>query len=478
MEAPTTSIGRRTVRPGVILALVCGAQFMVILDIAIVNVALPAMQVDLGVAQSSLQWVVVTYGVTLGGFLLLGGRAADLLGRRRVLVAGLTLFSAASLSAGIADSLSHLVVSRAAQAVGAAMAAPAALSILTSTSAEGAARTRALGIFGAVAGSAASVGVIASGLLTDGPGWEWVFLINVPIGIALIALIVAFVPPLPATQRGSADLLGALSVTSGLLAIVYAINKSTDNGWLSAPTLGFVGGGICLLGLFVLVERRTAAPLVPLSMFSRRMHTTADLSAALVFAAFFATIFQVTLFMQQVLGYSAVKTGVAWLGNTAFSLVAAGALAPKAVERFGPGRSLIVGQILSAAGLLHMAQADAGSSYWSGLFPGFVAVGLGLGLSFVAVQVAAFVGVEESVSGLAGGLVETAREVGGAIGVAAVATVAIAEGFQQGMLVAAGISLAAALGAGVLLRRAEQTIAPAQPQAERLVLSAATGRAR
>jgi EmrB/QacA subfamily drug resistance transporter len=461
-------------RPRLILALVCGAQFMVILDLAVVNVAIPSIQTDLGLSQADLQWVVITYGLTLGGFLLLGGRAADLFGRRNILVAGLTLFAAASLAAGLAGSLGLLVVSRALQGVGAAMASPAALSILAGTFAEGAARTKALGIFAAASGSAGSIGVIASGLLTAGPGWEWIFLINVPIGVALIALVLAFVPQPPRPERGPADVLGAVSVTGGLIAIVYAINKSVDHGWTSSTTLGFLAVGVALLGLFILVEQRAPAPLVPLAMFRRATFTTANVVAALLFGSFFATIFQGTLFMQQALRYSAVDTGLAWLAATASSLVVAGAIAPRVVERFGAGTALVVGQLIVAAGLLHLSQAPADASYWADLFPGFLAFGLGLGFSVMAVQVAAFAGADDAVAGLVGGMVETAREVGGALGTAIVATVAIAradnvlagggasravaltEGFQRASLVAAGLSLASALAAGLLLRRAER----------------------
>jgi EmrB/QacA subfamily drug resistance transporter len=473
----------RSLRPGVVLALVCGAQFMVILDLAVVNVAIPSMQADLGLSQADLQWVVITYGLTLGGFLLLGGRAADLFGRRNVLVAGLTLFALASLGAGLSESLAQLVVSRAVQGAGAAMASPAALSILVGTFAEGAARTRALGVFAAVSGSAASIGVIASGLLTTGPGWEWIFLINVPIGAALVALVLAFVAPAPPVERGPADVLGALSVTAGLMAIVYAINKSVDHGWTSATTSGFLTTGVVLLALFVAVERRARSPLVPLGMFRRATFTTANVVAALLFGSFFATIFQGTLFMQQALGYSAVDTGLAWLAATASSLVVAGGVAPRVVDRFGAGTALVAGQLIVATGLLHLAQAPVDAHYWTDLFPGFLAFGVGMGFSVMAVQVAAFIGAEDAVSGLVGGMVETAREVGGALGTAVVATVAIAraddvlaaggpaaagpaaealaltEGFQRASLVAGGLSLAAALAAALLLRRAERRAA-------------------
>jgi EmrB/QacA subfamily drug resistance transporter len=464
---------RRAIRPGLILALVCAAQFMVILDFAVVNVALPSLQADLGVDQSDLQWVVITYGLTFGGFLLLGGRAADLLGRRRVLVAGLTLFTAASLGAGLSGGLGSLVAFRAAQGLGAALAAPAALSILASTFAEGEERNKALGIFGAVGGSAAAFGVILSGALSSGPGWEWIFLINVPIGIVLVSCALAYVPDSAPVERGSADLLGAFSVTAGLMAVVYGINKSVEFGWTSATTVGFLAGGAVLLGLFVVAEARASAPILPLAMFRRRTLSTAIVVAALMWASFFATVFEASLFMQQVLHYSAIRTGVAYLAIALTSVVVAAGVAARAVGRFGPARTLVTGQLFAAAGLLLLSQAPSDAAYWSDLFPGFVALGIGVGFSAMAAQVAAFTGVPESVSGLAGGMVETAREIGGALGTAVVATVAIAranevvgppavaltEGFQRGALVAAGFNVVSALVAGVVLRRAERAAA-------------------
>jgi EmrB/QacA subfamily drug resistance transporter len=473
------SSGRMPVRPGVVLAVLCGVQFMVTLDLAVVNVAIPSIQAELGLAQADLQWVVVTYGVTLGGCLLLGGRAADLLGRRRVLVAGMLLFAAASLGAGLSGSLGQLVVSRAVQGVGAALAAPAALSILVGAFAEGAARTRALGIFAAVSGTGGSVGVIVGGLLTDGPGWEWIFLVNVPIGAVLVVLALRYVPASVPVRAGSADLLGAATVTGGLMAVVYGINQSIEHGWTSGRTLGGLGVGTVLLAVFVVVERSATTPLVPLEMFRRRTLTTATVVAALVFAAFFATIFQGTLFVQQGLGYSAVRTGMAWLAATLSSLVVAGAIAPRVVQRFGASRSLVLGELIVTAGLVLLSRAPSDASYWVDVFPGFLAFGVGLGFSMMATQVAAFIGVEEAVAGLAGGIVETAREVGGAIGTAVVATVAVARaddvfaggtasaaealtaGFQRGVLVAAGLSAAAALAAALLLRPAERAAARA-----------------
>jgi EmrB/QacA subfamily drug resistance transporter len=465
---------------GAILALVCGAGFMVSLDIAIVNVALPSIQSDLGLVQSDLQWVVITYGLLLGGSLLLGGRAADLFGRRRMLTLGMSVFTAASLGAALSDDLAPLVAFRGLQGLGGALTVPAAISILASTFTEGAERNKALAIFGAAGGSAASVGVMLSGILTSGPGWRWIFLINLPIGVAMVALVLRFVPRAAPTHRGQTDMLGAVTVTAGLMAIVYAINRSVENGWTSGSTLGFLAAGAALLVVFVAVERRSASPLVPLGMFRRRTLTTANVVAVLAFGGFFATIFQASLFMQQVLQYSALRTGVAYLAIAGTAVVVAAGIAARVVGRLGTGTTLAIGQTVAAVGMLLLARASADASYWTDLFPGFVAVGIGIGFAGMAAQVAAFIGVEERNSGLAGGIIETSREIGGALGTAIVATVAIAradevlarlggdaagaavqgialaEGFQRGALVVAGINLAAALAAALLLRPAER----------------------
>ena len=476
-------VGRSPSR-GVILAVVCCVQFMVILDLAVVNVALPAMQTDLGLAQSDLQWVVITYGLTFGGFLLLGGRAADLFGPRTVLVAGMALFTAASLSAGLSGSFAPLVASRAVQGLGAAMAAPAALAVLASTFAEGAARNHALAVFGAVAGSAATAGLIVSGALTDGPGWEWIFLVNLPIGLVLMAATVAYIPHRVALRSRRPDLLGAVTVTAGLLAIVYAISRSVDYGWTSPRTLGFGALGAGLLGAFVAIEKRVASPLVPLPMLRRRTLASANLVAILAFGSFYAATFQGTLFMQQVLGYSALRTGLAWIAATLCALVVALRLSARLVGRVGAGTALVIGQLIVAAAVLYLSRAPVDATYWSDLLPGFLALGFGMGFLRMATQAAAFLGIERSVMGLAGGMIETAREIGGALGIAIAATVAaagagdaaarlgadpgavadsLAEGFQRGMLVAAGLSVASALAAGLLLRPAERAAAARAP---------------
>lgn len=459
-------------KPAAILALMCGAQFIITLDIAIVNVALPSIQADLGLAASDLQWVVITYVLMLGGLLLLGGRAGDLLGRRRMLLLGLGLFATASLTAGLSESFAQLVVSRAVQGVGAALIAPAALAVLVAAFPEGAGRNKALGIFGAAGGSAASFGVVVSGGLSAGPGWEWIFLINVPIVAVLLALIVKYVPSDRHIHRGPFDVAGAVTVTAGLTALVYAINKSVEYGWTSPTTLGFLVAGVAALVLFAAVESRATAPLVPLSMFRRPTLNAANLVSALVYAAFFATIFQASLLMQQVLGYSALRTGVAYLALAVTAVVAAAGIAPIVLSRLGAGWALVIAQGSAAAGLLWMSRMPVHATYWSDLFPGFVAVGIGVGLSLVAIQVAAFIGIPEQVSGLAGGMVETAREIGGALGTAIVAAVAIAtarsvstvpdtsaltEGFRRGSLVAAGFSVVAVITAVTVVRRAERS---------------------
>ena len=483
-EGPLRAAGGGT-RPGVILALVCAAQFMLILDLVVVNVALPTMQKDLRLSPSDLPWIVIIYGLTFGGFLLLGGRAADLLGRRNVLVAGLTMFTAGSLGAGLAGSLAPLLVARAGQGLGAAMAAPAALSILTGTFAEGPARNKALGIFGGVAGSAACLGLVVSGVLVGGPGWRWIFLINVPIGIALGGFVLTCVPRSERAHRGSADVLGAVTVTTGMLGIVYAINKSASYGWTSPITLGVLAGGAAMLVLFVIVEQRVTAPLIPLSMFRLKTLTTANIVAGLVMGSFFGIGFQITLFLQQVLGYSPLRTGAAGVITAVSSIIVASAIAARVVGRLGAARTLVIGQGIAVAGLLYLSRASVHAGYWIDLFPAFLASGIGIGLSGVAVQVAAFTGIKDKVSGLAGGMVSTAQEVGAALGLAIVATAALARsgevtrvngsqtalralaqtaGFQRGALVAAGFSIAAALAAGLLLRRAERTAASARPQ--------------
>jgi EmrB/QacA subfamily drug resistance transporter len=412
---------------GMILLLACAAQFMVVLDIAIVNVALPSIQKDLGIGESTLQWIVIAYGLMLGGFLLLGGRMADLLGRRRILLTGLVLFSSASLLAGLAGSTGVLIGARALQGFGAALIPPAALSILAVTFEEGAERNRAFGIYGAVAGLSASVGVIASGLLTDGPGWRWVFLINVPVGVLLIASAAIFLPVDARDGRGSRrfDVAGAVTVTGGLLLLIYGVNRASDVGWGSASTVGLFAASVAMLSSFVLIEARTSSPLVPGSSVRNRTLVAANLSAFFVFGAFFAFLFLGSLLMQQVLGYSPTRTGVFWLATSATSFIAAAITGARLVAVVGVRRLLVVGLSLLAISALLLTRVSAGGNFASDLLPALVLAGVAGGLSAPAAQIGALSGVTNSMTGLASGLVETMREIGGAIGVAAVSTVLI-----------------------------------------------------
>jgi EmrB/QacA subfamily drug resistance transporter len=439
----------RTSTKGVVLALACAAQFMVVLDVAIVNVALPSIQRDLGVSQSTLQWVVIAYGLMLGGFLLFGGRMADLLGRRRIFLTGLTVFSAASLLAGVAQSAGLLIAARGLQGFGAALVAPAALSILAVNFPEGQERNRALGIFGAVGGTSASVGVIASGLLTDGPGWRWVFFINVPVGVVLIGLAAAFLVADQAERRTRRfDVAGATAVTGGLLLLVYALNRGADYGWSSASTLLLFGAAALMLATFVRVEARSPAPLVPAAALKNRTLVAANLSAFFTFSAFFSFIFLGSLLMQQVLGYSPTKTGVSWLATSATAFVASAVAGARLVAVVGVRRLLVSGLSLMAIGVLWLTRVPADADYASDLLPAFLLAGVAIGLCAPSVQIGALSGVSDSASGLASGLVETMREVGGAAGVAAVSTVLVSRaglsGFHAAFVV---ICIAGALGA-------------------------------
>ena len=445
-------------RTGMVLLLTCTAQFMVVLDIAIVNVALPSIQRDLGVEQSTLQWVVIAYGLMLGGFLLLGGRMADLLGRRRILLTGLVLFSSASLLAGIAGSAELLIGARALQGFGAALIPPTALSILAVTFAEGAERNRALGIYGAVAGVSASVGVIASGLLTDGPGWRWVFLINVPIGGALIAAAATFLPADTRDRRGERfDVAGAVTVTGGLLVLVYALNRGVDFGWGSASTLGLLAASVVMLAMFVRIERRTPSPLIPGSTVRNRTLVAANLSAFFTFGAFFSFIFLGSLLMQQVLGYSPTRTGVAWVATTATSFVAAAITGGKLVAVLGVRTLLVAGQSLLAIAVLLLTQVPAEAHYATDLLPALLLAGVAGGLAAPAAQIGALSGVTHSMTGLASGLVETTREIGGAVGVAAVSAVLVSraglDAFHAAFWVIFAVAVLGALTSAIVFPR-------------------------
>ena len=449
------------------LALLCGAFFMVILDAAIVTVALPSIQADLGFTAQGLQWVVSAYALTFAGLLLLGGRAADVLGRRRVFMLGVVLFTLASLLCGLAWSGEALIGARAFQGIGAAVMTPTALSIITTLFQEGAERNKALGIWGALGGFGATTAWLIGGPLVDGLGWEWIFFLNIPFGLLALALIPVLLPESrAATARRSYDPAGALTITGALVLLVYAVVDAPETGWTSARTLLLFAGSAALFAAFALIESRHPAPLVPLRTFRSRTLVGANAVMLLFATVAFGMPFILTLYAQQVLGYSAVKFG---LTSVVFPAMAAvGSVVGQAVVlRIGFRPVAAIGMALMGAGSLLLTQVSAGGNYFSDLFLGLLVFGPGIGLAFVTATVAALAGVAEHESGLASGLSNTAFQMGAAIGTAIVATVAVSqtddylaantnanplvaltEGFQSAFLAAgvlAGVGLVLAL---------------------------------
>lgn len=452
-EAPRATVARSRL----VLGLACAAQAMISLDMAIVNVALPSIQADLGVGHGAVQWVIVAYGLLLGGFLLFGGRMADQLGRRRIFVTGLAAFTAASLVAGAAQDAGVLIAARAVQGFGAALIAPAALSLMAVTFAEGHERNRAFGFFGAVGGVAASVGVVASGLLTAGPGWRWAFLINIPAGVVMIALALAFLPADRPNQRTARlDVAGATTVTGGLLLFVYALHHGSNHGWISLSTLALFAAAAGLLVAFVRIEARSPAPLVPVSTWRNHTLVITNVTAFLSTCAFLAFIFIGSLLMQQVLGYSPLLTGLAWLATTATILPVA-MVGGRLAALVGIRSLLLTGLALFAAGALWLTRIPADGSFLTDLLPAFLAAGIGFGLCEPALQISALSGVREEDTGLASGLVETMREIGGATGVAAVSTVLVAgaglAGFHLAFAFVGVVAILAVITASIGLSR-------------------------
>jgi len=419
-------ITRRGERRWSALALIVTAQFMVILDVAIVNVALPSIKSDLHFSQTSLQWVISAYAIFFGGALLLGGRLADLLGRRRLFVVGLALFAASSLLCGLAWSEASLIAFRALQGLGGALLAPAALSLLMTTFAEGRERNLALGIYGAASGSGAAVGVLLGGLLTSYLSWSWIFFINVPVGVAAIALT----PVLLRESRAYLghrhfDFAGAAAITAGLMLLVYAMTRATSDGWGSSATLALLAGSAALMLAFLLIERRSPSPLLPLRIFRLRTLSAANVTMAIVGWVAFSEFFLLTLYLQDVLHYSAVQSGVAFAGF-ALAVVVMSNVAQAIVGRFGVRATLSAGLLVSAVSVALLTRLPVEGHYFWDLFPAFVLGGAGMGLSFVPVTIASLTGVERADAGIASGLINTSRQMGGAIGLAATSAIAAA----------------------------------------------------
>ncbi len=444
--------------------------FMTIVDLTIVNVALPTIGRDLHFSESNLQWVVTAYGLTFGGFLLLGGRAADLLGRRRILMLGLALFTAASLGAGLATSAGFLIAMRGLQGFGAAVVLPAALSIVMNMFAEGAERNQALGLWGGIGAAGATIGLITGGLLTRYLGWEYIFFLNLPIGIAALLLAPRIVPESRLeTVRRRFDPLGAVTVTGGLLLLVYALSKAPEVGWGAARTPTLLALSAASLLAFLVVETRVEAPLLPLRIFRVRSVAAANAVGLLLGGSFFAFIFIGTLYMQQVLGYSALQTGVAWLAASLTSVALAG-LAQLLVTRVSAGPVMALGMALVGGGALWAAQVLVQGHFWSALAGPFFVAGAGTAFAFIPVSIAGLAGVSEREAGLASGLLNTSQQLGGAIGVAIASTVAathyktligdgqtanvaLTGGFQWAFWVCGAIALLALPTTAVLLRR-------------------------
>jgi EmrB/QacA subfamily drug resistance transporter len=447
------------VNKGFALALLASTQFVLILDAAIVGVALPSIGRELDFAREDLSWVANAYTLMFGGFLLLGGRIADLVGRRRMFMAGLVLFTIASLVGGLAQSSLWLVLARALQGLGAALISPAALSLVMTLFTEGSERNKALGVWGAVAGSGGAAGVILGGVLTEWLGWEAVLFVNVPIG-----LVAAFLAPrlLPegreAAGTRSFDVAGAVTVTAGLAMLVYALVDANDAGWGSAQTLGLAAAAIVLLVVFVAIELRTAVPLAPLAIFRNRALRGANIVSLAMAAAFFPMFFFLTFYAQYVLGYEPLEAGLAQL-PIALSIIVFAGVASQVVTRLGYKVALLTGLIVAAGGLMWFAQVSAGGSFLADILGPSIVAGFGLAFAFVAGTIAATSGVSGEQAGLASGLVNTSQQIGGALGLAvlialstartdavdAAPPVALTEGYQAGFLGGAGLALLGAL---------------------------------
>jgi EmrB/QacA subfamily drug resistance transporter len=460
-------------RRWLILAVVGAAFFMTILDVAIVNVAIPSIQKDLRISRQTVEWVVVAYAIAYGGFLLLGGRMADLLGRRRIFVAGLIVFTLSSLACGLshtAASANLLIAARAVQGLGAAILAPSALSIVTTTFREGAERNKALGIWGALGGSGAAAGVLFGGIIVKYLGWEWIFFVNVPVGMLVLALTRPIVPESRAALgHRRFDVTGAVTVTSGLALLVYAISKAPDVGWAAARTILLIAAAVVLLAGFLVTETRSKAPLMPFSIFRIRTVAAANVVGFLLGAALFANFFVLTLYVQQVLGWSPLKSGITFLATAGTTVLWAG-LSQALVTKIGVRPVLVAGMAIMGAALLWYTRIPVGGHYWPDLLPAYLVFALGMAFSFIPVSIAALAGVEPQQAGLASGLINTVQQVGGALGVAVATTIFLqattgkhprskveglgflTSGFQHAFWALAAIAFTGSVAALVLLR--------------------------
>jgi EmrB/QacA subfamily drug resistance transporter len=454
-------------RRWIALILLCVAQFVVVLDASIVNVALPTIGNSLKFTESDLPWVVNAYVLTFGGFLLLGGRAADLLGRRAVFMSGLVLFALASLAGGLAVNSGQLIAARVVQGLGAAILSPAALSIVTTTFRDGAERNRALGVWGAVAGSGGAAGVLLGGVLTDGLGWQWVLWVNVPIGLIAAALAPSLITESRSeSERRHFDFAGAASITAGLSVLVYAVVDANNAGWGSGQTIGLLVAATALIAAFVGIERRSRNPLVPFGIFRLRTLTGANVVGLLVGASLFSMFFFISLYMQQVLGYSAIKAGLSYL-PLAVSIIVSAGIAAQLVTRIGFKQVLAAGMALIAAALVWFSQISPDGSFVGDILGPSLLAAVGLGFAFVTTTIAAVSGVGDRDAGLASGLINTTQQVGGALGLAILSAISISitgtsrapqvltDGFHSAFLAGAGFAVLGLLATLTLIRSSD-----------------------
>jgi EmrB/QacA subfamily drug resistance transporter len=445
----------------VVLVLVCIAQFMVVLDATVVNVALPSIQEDLDFSASSLQWVVNAYTLAFGGFLLLGGRAADFVGRKRLFIAGVIVFTGASLLNGLATSSEALIAFRALQGLGAAMVSPAALSIVTTTFKDGPERTKALSVWAAIAVGGAAVGLLLGGILTEYLSWEWAFVVNVPVGVAAVLLSLRYIPESRVATTG-VDVLGALSVTAGLTLLVYAIVRTQDYGWVSVETLGLAGAAAALLAVFVVTELRSKAPLVRLGIFRKRSLTSANIAMLAVAGGMFAVFYFASLYVQGILGFTPVEAGLAFLPLTAGIILFSG-LAQQVIARVDVRWVAMIGMATAAAGLVLLSMAPVDGSYAADVLPGLLVMSAGLGFTFVPLTLIATTNVRDEDAGLASGLFNSSQQIGGALGLAILSTVAAStttdalpgggapSALEQASALVDGYQMAFAVGAGLMI---------------------------
>jgi EmrB/QacA subfamily drug resistance transporter len=457
----TTSAPTRVPNKWLVLVLVCLAQFMVVLDATVVNVALPSIQEDLNFSASSLQWVVNAYTLAFGGFLLLGGRAADFLGRKRLFIAGLIVFTVASLLNGLATSSEALIAFRALQGLGAAMVSPAALSIITTTFKEGPERAKALSAWAAIAVGGGALGLLLGGILTEYLAWEWIFFVNIPIGVAAVLLSLRYVPESKVATQG-VDVLGAVSVTAGLTLLVFAIVKTQDFGWLSVETLGLTLAAAALLAVFAITELRSKAPLVRLTIFRKRSLTSANLAMLAVAGGMFAVFYFASLYVQGILGFTPVQAGLAFLPLTAGIILFSG-IAQQLIGRVDVRWVGMIGMATAAVGLVLLSMAPVDGSYAADVLPGLLVMSAGLGFTFVPLTLIATTGVADEDAGLASGLFNSSQQIGGALGLAILSTVAASTttdalpdggtptALEQASALVDGYQMAFAVGAGLMI---------------------------